>query len=41
MISTNEIQDLLSNGGTVVGEDGAKIGKIGQVFLDDQTAKPE
>ncbi len=40
MISTEQVQDLL-NGGTVVGEDGAKIGKIGQVYLDDRTGEPE
>jgi uncharacterized protein (TIGR02271 family) len=41
MISTSEIQNLLSSGGTVVGTDGDKIGKVSQVFLDDQTGNPE
>ncbi|MDJ0355218.1 PRC and DUF2382 domain-containing protein [Paenarthrobacter sp. PH39-S1] len=41
MISTDQIQDLLSSGGTVVGGEGEKIGKIGQVYLDDETGKPE
>jgi uncharacterized protein (TIGR02271 family) len=41
MISTAEVQDLLTNGGTVVDGDGNKIGSIGQVFLDDETSQPE
>ena len=41
MISTSEVQNLLASGGTVVGTDGDKIGKVGQVFLDDQTGNPE
>ena len=41
MIGTDEIQNLLSTGGTVVGTDGDKIGKVSQVFLDDQTGNPE
>jgi uncharacterized protein (TIGR02271 family) len=41
MIGTNEIQNLLTSGGTVVGTDGDKIGKVGQVFLDDATGNPE
>jgi uncharacterized protein (TIGR02271 family) len=41
MISTEEVQNLLSSGGTVVGDDGSKIGKVGQVYLDDQTDQPE
>jgi len=41
MISTEEVQALLDNGGTVVGNDGSKVGKIGQVYLDDQTGQPE
>jgi uncharacterized protein (TIGR02271 family) len=41
MISTAEVQDLLSNGGTVVDDNGTKIGSIGQVFLDDETSQPE
>ena len=41
MIGTDEIQNLLVSGGTVVGSDGDKIGKVSQVFLDDQTGNPE
>ncbi|GAA2724256.1 DUF2382 domain-containing protein [Cellulomonas aerilata] len=41
MIGTDEIQNLLTSGGTVVGTDGDKIGKVSQVFLDDQTGNPE
>ncbi len=41
MVSTSEIQNLLTSGGTVVGTDGDKIGKVGQVFLDDATGNPE
>ena len=41
MVSTHEVQDLLAEGGTVVSEDGSKIGSVGQVFLDDRTGEPE
>jgi uncharacterized protein (TIGR02271 family) len=41
MISTTEVQPLLKNGGAVYGSDGDKIGKIGQVFLDNETGQPE
>ena len=41
MISTDQVQDLLSGGGTVVGGSGEKIGSVGQVYLDDQTGQPE
>ena len=42
MISSTEIQDLVSSGsGTVVGQDGDKIGTVGQVYLDDHTGDPE
>lgn len=41
MIRTEELHDLLANGGTVTGSDGSKIGKMGQVFLDDETGEPE
>jgi uncharacterized protein (TIGR02271 family) len=41
MVSAHEIQDLLAEGGTVVSEDGSKIGSVGQVFLDDRTGEPE
>lgn len=41
MISTEQLQDLLRTGGTVVGADGEVIGPIGQVYLDDRTGQPE
>ena len=41
MVSTDEVQRLLGSGGSVVGKDGTKIGRMGQVFLDDQTDQPE
>ncbi|WP_380168889.1 YsnF/AvaK domain-containing protein [Jannaschia sp. R86511] len=41
MITTDQIQSVLSGGGTVLGRDGDKIGGAGQVFLDDQTGAPE
>jgi sporulation protein YlmC with PRC-barrel domain len=40
MLSTDQIERLLS-GGTVVTSSGEKIGKVGQVFLDDRTGEPE
>ncbi len=39
MITENEIQQII--GGTAYTSDGDKLGKIGQVYLDDQTGKPE
>ncbi|WNB86697.1 PRC and DUF2382 domain-containing protein [Cellulomonas sp. ATA003] len=41
MVTTSEIQSLLTSGGTVIGTDGDKIGKVGQVFLDDVSGNPE
>jgi len=42
MISTEQIQDMLGRGGgTLVGKSGDKLGKVGQVFVDDETGKPE
>jgi len=43
MISTEEVHALMSGQsiGDVLGEDGTKIGRIGQVYLDDQTSRPE
>ena len=40
MISTDQARTLLT-GGTVVDQDGSKIGKVGQIYLDDQTGQPE
>jgi len=39
MISTDQIRTVM--GSHVVGNDGAKIGKAGQVYLDDQSGRPE
>ena len=41
MITTQQIQNLLEAGGTVVGSDGHKIGKVGTVYLDDGSGRPE
>ncbi|MDN5869728.1 MAG: PRC and DUF2382 domain-containing protein [Nitrococcus sp.] len=41
MITTEQIHTLLDGGGTVIDASGSKIGKIRQIFLDDQTGKPE
>ncbi|PRB72652.1 PRC and DUF2382 domain-containing protein [Arthrobacter sp. MYb213] len=41
MINTDQIHELSQIGGTVIGTDGEKIGKVGQVFLDDHTGEPE
>lgn len=41
MISTEQIHELSQTGGTVTGADGEKIGKVGQVFLDDHTGEAE
>ena len=42
MITTDQVQNLLAdNNASVVGSDGDKIGKIGQVFLDDESGNPE
>lgn len=38
MISTQEAQTLLD--GNVIGSDESKIGKVGQIFLDDTTGEP-
>ncbi|KNC17238.1 photosystem reaction center subunit H [Arthrobacter sp. RIT-PI-e] len=40
MITQENIDTLLGNGGNVLGTDGEKIGSIGQVYLDDQTGEP-
>jgi len=39
MIGTNDAGTLI--GGTLYGSDGEKIGKVGQIYLDDQTGQPE
>jgi uncharacterized protein (TIGR02271 family) len=40
MVTTDQVQHVLGAGGSVLGDDGAKIGKVGQVFLDDETSEP-
>jgi uncharacterized protein (TIGR02271 family) len=37
-MTTNDIQDL--EGRTAIDSDGAKLGKIGQVYVDDQSGQP-
>ncbi|MBO1766778.1 MULTISPECIES: PRC and DUF2382 domain-containing protein [unclassified Allobranchiibius] len=39
MISTEQIQTI--SGGNAVDSEGAKIGSIGQIYLDDQSGQPE
>jgi len=39
MITQNQVRDLI--GSQLVDSNGEKIGKIGQIFLDDQTGQPE
>ncbi|QFG68511.1 DUF2382 domain-containing protein [Ornithinimicrobium pratense] len=40
MISTDQVTALM-NGGVVVDESGEKVGKVGQVYLDDNSGQPE
>ncbi|MEX1908676.1 PRC and DUF2382 domain-containing protein [Janibacter sp. Y6] len=40
MISTEQINTLVA-GGNVVDASGEKVGKVGQVYLDDQSGQPE
>jgi uncharacterized protein (TIGR02271 family) len=40
MISTEQLNELSLIGGTVVGPAGQKIGKFGQVFIDDRSGEP-
>ncbi|MHA7276519.1 DUF2382 domain-containing protein [Arthrobacter sp. Hz1] len=40
MITQENIDRLLSNGGNVIDNDGAKVGSVGQIYLDDQTGNP-
>jgi uncharacterized protein (TIGR02271 family) len=40
MIGNQDVQQLMSGNGNVVGQDGSKIGTIGQVYLDDRTSQP-
>ncbi len=41
MISTNDVQNLVGQGGIVTDADGSKVGKIGQVYLDNKTGDPQ
>ena len=38
MTNPNDVQQMI--GRTAVDSDGTKIGKIGQVYVDDQTGQP-
>lgn len=40
MISTDQIQALVTDG-VLVDEAGEKVGKVGQVYLDDESGRPE
>lgn len=40
MISKEQIQTFQVNGATVVGTDGDKIGKLGELYLEDHTDEP-
>ena len=39
MVTTEQLQDVI--GATAYGPDGSKLGKVGQVYLDDATGQPE
>jgi uncharacterized protein (TIGR02271 family) len=41
MVTTDQVQHVLSSGGNVVDAEGSKIGNVSQVFLDDETGQPE
>ena len=41
MISTEQVNALMSGSGNVVGPDGEKVGRVGQVYLDNATQAPE
>lgn len=40
MITTRELSSLLDGDGDVIGPDGDRLGRIGQVYLDDATGEP-
>lgn len=40
MLNRENIEDLLTKGGNVIGSDGEKIGSIGQLYADDDTGEP-
>ena len=41
MFTTEQMQNLIDNGGVVVDNEGNKVGKIGEVYLDDESGRPE
>lgn len=41
MLNTDQVRQLVGSDATVLGPDGSKIGKVGQIFLDDHTSEPE
>ena len=41
MIATEKLQDIVRDHREVVDTTGSKIGKVGQLYLDDQTGDPE
>ena len=41
MITTDQAHELLNGKGNVTSKDGSKIGSIGQIFLDDESGRPE
>lgn len=41
MITTDQAHELLNGKGNVTSQDGSKIGSIGQIFLDDESGRPE
>lgn len=41
MLDNDQAQHLLTGGGNVIDNDGDKIGSIGQIFLDDESGRPE
>jgi uncharacterized protein (TIGR02271 family) len=40
MLNRENLENLLTKGGNVVGSDGTKIGSIGQLYADDDTGEP-
>lgn len=40
MISQDNVSQILESGGQVLDNDGDKIGKVGQIYVDDQTNNP-
>lgn len=40
MLTRENLENLLTRGGNVIGSDGEKIGSIGQLYADDDTGEP-